>query len=458
MLQAGISEIEITPTEYGRLGRLIAEPTQVTGVVCPLYARVVVMESDGTRLAVISVDMNFIFAQNIREIREHIATAGGLEPANVMIACTHTHNSFNTTPWQEEGETDYAYLDYLKDLLHKLGAEAAEHIGPCRLKAGSAQATGLTQNRRPLYRSADGNLHVGTHGPEDVEAFAGLEGPTDDELKVLFFEGEDGCCFGGLVNFPAHPTTMFSQPVYSSSYIGPLTDALKTKYGGVFGFLYGLSGNLCICSNRSNEERNQEVGSTLAEVAADAITSATPIKGESIAISREVLAVPMRRVTPAQIRAAKKYQRMDPADVGQKELCQALFGHDFIFYHQSPRHVEIFVNEIIGTWEYLRRMALRHPTGDIEVQVIRLGDAAIVSFGCELFCEVKHALQDASPFAHTFFVSMANGGNGYVPTREAFTHGGYETCTGIASQFVEEASDLLKESALRQLRALSDSM
>jgi len=39
MLQAGISEIEITPKEHGRLRRLIAVPSQVTGVVCPLYAR-----------------------------------------------------------------------------------------------------------------------------------------------------------------------------------------------------------------------------------------------------------------------------------------------------------------------------------------------------------------------------------------------------------------------------------
>ncbi len=42
--------------------------------------------------------------------------------------------------------------------------------------------------------------------------------------------------------------------------------------------------------------------------------------------------------------------------------------------------------------------------------------------------------------------------------REAFTHGEYETCTGIFSLFVEEASDLLKASALRQFRALSASV
>jgi hypothetical protein len=78
----------------------------------------------------------------------------------------------------------------------------------------------------------------------------------------------------------------------------------------------------------------------------------------------------------------------------------------------------------------------------------------LAGFGCELFCEVKHALQAASPFAHSFFAALANGGNGYVPIREAFTHGGYETCIGIASQHDEAACDLLQASALRQIKTL----
>lgn len=457
MMRAGLAEIDITPAVYGRLGRLIAPPSAVTGVSGPLRARALVIEGGGTRVAVISIDMNFIFTPNIREIREHVAPAGGLDPVHVMMACTHTHNSFATTPWHAEDTSDYAALDALKDRLRVVVAEAAGRLEPCRLRAGSAQAVGMTQNRRPLYRDASGGLHVGTHGPEDGPAFAGLEGPTDDELKVLLVERDDGRCLGGLVNFAAHPTTMFSQPVYSSSYIGPLTDALKAKFGGVFGFLYGLSGNLCLRGNRGGEEANRAVGVALAETAATAIGAAAVVDGDRVAVSREVLAVPLRRVTPAQIQAARAYRRMNPAEIDQKELCQALFGHDFIFYHQAPRMTEVFIDEMLGHWEYLRRLALRHPTGDIEVQVVQLGNAALVGFASEVFCEVKHALQAASPFPYTFFGSLTNGGNGYVPTRAAFRHGGYETCTGIASQFVPEASDLLQESASRQLRALGES-
>jgi hypothetical protein len=290
MMRAALSEIEITPREFGRLGRLIAPPTQVTGVRWPLYARIFLLENGATRLAVISVDMNFIFAQNIPELRVAVAAAAGLDPAHIMIACTHTHNSFNTIPWVPEDTADYAPLDFLKDRFVALAADAAGRLEPCRLKAGSGRADGLTQNRRPLYRDAAGALHVGTHGPENVENFVRTEGPTDDEVKVLLVESESGRCLGGLVNVAVHPTTMFNEPVYSSSYIGPLTEALKAEHGGVFGFLYGLSGNLCARDRGPGETLTQKVGDLLAAAADHAIASAVPLGDERLAVSREVLA------------------------------------------------------------------------------------------------------------------------------------------------------------------------
>jgi len=455
MLQAGLAEIEITPPEYGTLGRLIADPTPVTGVICPLYARAVIIDDGAVRAAIVSIDMGFMFPSSVGEIREHIASAGGLETTNIMVCCTHTHNSFGLTPWHEEDSSDFAELDRLKGLLRELIADAGERMAPCRIRAGSAEATGWTRNRRSLYRGANGALHVGTHGPEDVESFVGVEGPVDDELKVLFFEGENGSALGGLVNFAAHPITMFGQPVYSSSYIGPLTEALKAKYGGVFGFLYGLGGNLCPSVAGDGEEINHTMGVALAEVAEKAISSATPLRGSGLGISREVIAMPLRRVTRGQIRAAKKYQKMDPAEVDMHELCHALYGHDFIFYGDMRGYAEIFVNEIIGTWEHHRRMAKRHPTADVEVQVIRVGNAAVAGFSSEQFCELKHEIQSVSPFPHTFFASVTNGGTGYMPTREAFANGGYETCIGVSSPYVEDALERVKESALRQLRALA---
>lgn len=49
---------------------------------------------------------------------------------------------------------------------------------------------------------------------------------------------------------------------------------------------------------------------------------------------------------------------------------------------------------------------------------------------------------------------LANGWHGYIPTEEAFGHGGYETCLAYASRLVPDAGDRMCEAALDALRAL----
>lgn len=295
MIRVGLAEVDITPTEHGRLGRLIAQPTQVTGVKWSLYARATVFDDNHERAAFLSVDMNFMFSQAIPEIRAVISEAGGIAPASIMVACTHTHNSFSVTPWHEDDDRAFPYLDYFKGFLPELIEAAVANLTPCRIAAGSVEAPGWTQNRRP----------------------------------------------------------------------------------------------------------------------------------------------------------------MDPNQVDLCELCRDLYGHDFIFYRPNKRWIDVFTTEILGSWEFQRRSATRGVSEEVEVQVIRIGDAAIVGFAIELFCEVKHAIQAQSPFRHTFLASLTNGGHGYMPNRESFDHGGYETCVGISSQFIPEAADMVRDSALRQLHALA---
>ena len=82
---------------------------------------------------------------------------------------------------------------------------------------------------------------------------------------------------------------------------------------------------------------------------------------------------------------------------------------------------------------------------DVEVQAIALGDAVIVAYPAEYFVEYGLKTKALSPFPDTFVSELSNGWHGYIPTREAFAHGGYETRLGDASRMVEEAGDLLCE-------------
>ena len=94
------------------------------------------------------------------------------------------------------------------------------------------------------------------------------------------------------------------------------------------------------------------------------------------------------------------------------------------------------------------------PEVTAEVQVFRIGDAAICFNPAELFVAFGLRMKEASPFQPTFVVELANACVGYVPTPEAFSQGGYEPRTAPSSKLVPEAGDQITEVTLKLLRQL----
>jgi len=117
---------------------------------------------------------------------------------------------------------------------------------------------------------------------------------------------------------------------------------------------------------------------------------------------------------------------------------------------------EWFARETIGMWEWQRRVGTRELIEDVEIQVIAVGDVAFVGYPAEYFTEFGLRTKAESPFPETFVVELADGWHGYVPTREAFAHGGYEARLGYTSRLVPEAGEQMCESALRLLACLAE--
>jgi len=107
-------------------------------------------------------------------------------------------------------------------------------------------------------------------------------------------------------------------------------------------------------------------------------------------------------------------------------------------------------------WEWQRRVGARELVEDVEVQAIALGDVAFVAYPAEYFVEFGLRTKAGAPFANTFVAELGNGWHGYVPTAEAFAHGGYEPRLGDASRLAPEAGDLMCMTGLRLLHRLAD--
>jgi len=92
------------------------------------------------------------------------------------------------------------------------------------------------------------------------------------------------------------------------------------------------------------------------------------------------------------------------------------------------------------------------PPTPLNLAVGRVGQAAFVGIGCEVFNEIGQAIKVASPFPHTMIITHCNGAAGYLPIRSAYLEGGYEV---RSSRFAAEAGDQVIKEAVRMLHTLA---
>ena len=96
------------------------------------------------------------------------------------------------------------------------------------------------------------------------------------------------------------------------------------------------------------------------------------------------------------------------------------------------------------------RLTDGRPTVEVELQAIRVGQAALLGAPMEVFNALGAAVAEGSPFPWTAVSGYSNGSTGYLPTAEAFGPGGYEVemaspyAPEAGERFVAAASDLLR--------------
>ncbi|MHB0856090.1 MAG: hypothetical protein ACYC5M_00800 [Anaerolineae bacterium] len=458
MLRVGLSKVNITPESSLPMSGML-NPPKGQGVHFPLMARTMVFDDGREAAAIVCLDLLWLTPATMAAYRQAVTAGTHIPTENVTLTCNHTHRAPFTSSLMDE-DTNWSYLDQLQDWLIQGMRGALAKLQPARLKVGRIQAPGWTHNRRPIYRTPLGE-QVGTQGPLWGDDFVRLEGPEDHELQVLLAEDLDGRPLGGLVNFACHATAMGAQPAYSADFSGPLTDELSHRIGGVFGFVQGACGNLWVI-DRSQDRVFTEMGpahalrmaDALADKAVEALAQGVYVEEPRVRTARQVLRIAQRRPTPEQVNLARWYLEKAPPDVDEDDLTRRIYGHAYTFFGNSADVQRWFCREVIGMWEWQRRVGTREIVEDVEVSAMAVGDVALVGFPAEYFTEFGLRLKSASPFRATLVAELANGWHGYVPTQEAFEHGGYEPRLAFSSRLAPEAGDRMCDAAIDLLRAL----
>lgn len=417
-LQAGFAEVDISPAPGTRK---IGWNNNLTGtsVLDPLYAKAAVFECGEGRAAFIGLDLLFVHRDQVAEIRRRIQEKFGFPGGAVMVGATHNHAgpAIETDLYPK----DEAYIQLMIERTVAAFGQAWESRKEAELGYASANEWRVGYNRRVVYRDGTARCHGNFRDP-DALAF---EGPIDPEVAVLAARSKDGGLLGTIVNFACHPCHHGGDAVFTAGYPGQLAKALKEKNCPVAIFLQGAGGNMHHNdpSGLNKEKSMEEAGQALAADVEKALSGMKYRRTATLSSRSRTLDLPYRNPSEDEVKGKVKGAQR--------------FGEPG-FYDKTQEQV---LDEI-----------KREGTAKAEVQAILIDDLVHVAIPAEYF--VQHGLRiklETHPL-RTRVVGYANGMVGYVPHREAFPRGGYETTFGCRSKLAPEAGDLLADAAIQLIR------
>jgi neutral ceramidase len=433
-LRAGAAAVVITPANGTAMAGYYTQRLS-SGVDNDLYAKALVIEQDGTKLAMVSCDLIRMPRKVADRARELVQKSVGIGPDHLMLSSTHCHTA-PCLPVGDEGDSTQnwdlklanEYVEKLPALIAKSVEEANAKLAPARAFAGTGHEETLAFNRRYVMTDGSVGWNPGKLNPKVVRP----AGPTDPDVPVVYFESPDGTALVTYTNFALHLDTVGGTHI-SADFPYTLHSLLNKIKGPqmVSMFTIGAAGDINHVDVRTRRPQSGEaeaarIGTILAGEVLKTYARMTPVEGDGIHVADKIVALDLPPITAADIEEAHQIA------AGTAKT--------------KPKFLDT-----VKAYKVLDVAARNGKPQEAEVQVFAIGnDLAWVSIPGELFTELGMSIKRRSPFAHTIVVEMANANLSYIPTRRAFEQGNYEPISarsgpGSGEKLVETAVEMLEQ-------------
>jgi len=355
-----------------------------------------------------------------------------LEPDAILVHVEQNHSApslgalmldpdfpFKAPPGKEYiGGSEARYADVAADRAVEVIGRACADLRPVHMGWGRGVLEGLAFNRRGVR--TDGTVCMPWFYPREKMPLGPvhiryMEGPFDPEVGVLCLRDEAMRPIAMLLSFSCHPVNVFATERYavSGDWPGAWAAAVREEHGEgcVPLVLNGACGNLNPWPPFAPDfvPDHQRMGQALA------------------AMSRRVLEgmsfQDVDRVDVRLRRVALGYRDIPPAR--RLEMERTLGEHPEMKWDRERDEVDAswFWAASTKSIDHCRE---RWPRFPYEIQVLRIGDAAVVGLPGEPFVEGQLEIKTASSAPFVSVAHMCTQYVGYLPTREAAARGGHE--------------------------------
>jgi hypothetical protein len=449
-LLAGAASSNITPP----LGELIVGnwiPVPATYVHDELYARCLVFDDGGSRVAIVVVD-NVGVPQRVLDQAKRLAyKRSGIPAERILISSTHTHSATtarSSPDWDDPAAAFTPYQTFLAGRIADGISRAVANLEPVRAGWGSGSLPEQVFNRR-WFMKAGPHLNNPFGGTDTVQmnpqvASSDLvkpAGPTDPEIGFLSVQSVSGRPIALLANYSLHYVGGVPNGHVSADYFGvfsrrmaqllerdghapPLVPMLSN----------GTSGNINNIDFRGGQKRlpsYERMELVANQVAAEVFKGLQKIEYFEAA----PVTIVQRQLTLETRRPTEKLMAWSREVLSRPENAPLRHPRERIYAERT------------------QRMATMPAQIEIPLQALRIGEFAIVTIPFEAFVEIGLELKEKSPFKDAIVVSLANGAYGYLPTVAHHDLGGYETWLGT-NQVEIKAAPKIVDTLLQMLAQL----
>lgn len=361
--------------------------------------------TDGkTPLLIISCDLAGLESAAVQPIREAISSETGIPPRQVLITCTHTHSGPSVIRTNYHFPVDVAYIKQLHDWLVRLAREAVDSAQPGKIGWGKGTAQ-IGFNRRVCWADGTHTMHGDARRPD----FAGLEGPDDPSHLALFAVGDDNKPLAVVYHNTTHTTSFYGAGLYSSDFPDEARQILRHELGTIpVLYLNGPQGDIAMDNqlqrqNESREARLKRIGRMLADETLRLYRQADFLPSVVLGHEHKDLRIEVRLPDAKQLQEAREV--LQQVDAGEK-----IGGMKLILAFGT-----VLLQERFG----------EQPVDTVPIHVVRIGDIALMTQPCELYCQFGLDIKRRSPTPLTAVVGLTDGYCGYCPTIAGILGGGY---------------------------------
>lgn len=432
-----------------------------TGVDDSLYAKAIVFGKDDHRFAIVICDLLYVDRAITTKARSIASEQTGIPYSNTMVAATHNHTGPSYNSYMDELNENLRPASYIASKLNDgtdypewLGRQIAQSIidadrqvVPVILESGVTRIKDLAFNRRSILKNGTVIMNPGIGNPDILSP----AGPVDSSLSILLVRrASDYKPLGCLSNFGLHADT-YGGTAFSADFPGFLAKDLQKEFGPGFisVFANGPCGDINHIDVRKGSVRisSEGIANKLAAAIRREIPSLRRISNAAIVSRSEMVYVPLQSYSDRELRWALS-----------RNLRDSLFNENpYAHYRENPflgirRAVKIrHLYEMQRTGEAIPPTIGTEPWHlPLEVQVFRLGqDVSIVGLPGEVFTELSLDIKKSSPAKLTMVIECTNALLPYVPMKDAFKQGSYET---INSRLVPGGGEMLVDAAVRLLQ------